>query len=241
MMSSMLAMPRRGHLDNLFQIFSYLKKYHNAEMLFDPSLPDVNMNDFVRNDWTASEQMKYEEELPGNMIPPRGIGFRMTVYVDADNAGDTITRRIRTGFIVFLNKSPIYWLSKKQNSPVLCETDSSSFGSEFMAMKHCCEYVRRGLRIKLRLMGIPCEEPTFIYGDNQSVLCNLARPDSTLKQKSNSIAYHFVVREGAAKDEWRTAYINTNENPTDLFTKMLVAGKREHFIWMLLNYIFRTE
>jgi hypothetical protein len=33
-------------------------------------------------------------------------------------------------------------------------------------MKHCCEYVR-GLRIKLRLMGIPCEEPTFIYGDNR--------------------------------------------------------------------------
>ena len=234
MMSSMLAMPRRGHLENLFQIFAYLKKYHNAEMVFDPSLPDVNMNDFVRNDWTASEQMKYVEELPRNMLTPRGIGFRMIVYVDADHAGDTITRRSRTGFIVFLNNSPIYWCSKKQNS-----VETSSFGSEFMAMKHCCEYVR-GLRIKLRLMGIPCEEPTFIYGDNQSVLCNSAKPDSTLKKKSNSIAYHFV-REGVAKDEWRTAYVKTNENPADLFTKMLVVGKREPFVRMLLHHIFRTE
>ena len=233
MMSSMLAMPRQGHLENLFQIFAYLKKYHNAEMVFDPSLPDVDMNEFTRKDWTASEQMKYEEELPGNMITPRGLGFRIIVYVDADHAGDTITRRSRTGFIVFLNKSPIYWMSKKQNS-----VETSSFGSEFMAMKHCCEYVR-GLRIKLRLMGIPCEEPTFIFGDNQSVLCNTAQPDSTLKKKSNSIAYHFV-REGVARDEWRTSYVNTNENPADLFTKMLVVGKREHFVRMLLHHIFRT-
>jgi hypothetical protein len=234
MMSSMLAMPRRGHLDNLFQMFSYLKKYHNAEMVFDPSLPELNLDDFKRKDWTASEQMKYEEVLPPNMITPRGIGFRMTVYVDADHAGDLITRRSRTGFIVFLNNSPIYWTSKKQNS-----VETSSFGSEFMAMKHCCEYVR-GLRIKLRLMGIPCEEPTFIYGDNQSVLSNTANPDSTLKKKSNSIAYHFV-REGVAKDEWRTAYINTNDNPADLLTKMLVAGKREHFVQMLLHHIFGTQ
>ena len=233
MMSSMLAMPRKGHLENLFQVFAYLKKYHNAEMVFDPTLPDIDVNVFQRKDWTASEQMKYEEELPNNMPKPLGLGFRMTVFVDADHAGDVITRRSRTGFIVFLNKSPIYWMSKKQNS-----VETSSFGSEFMAMKHCCEYVR-GLRIKLRLMGIPCEEPTFIYGDNQSVLANTTNPDSTLKKKSNSIAYHFV-REGTAKDEWRTAYINTNENPADLLTKMLAAGKREHFVRMLLHFIFRT-
>ena len=51
------------------------------------------------------------------------------------------------------------------------------------------------LRYKLRMFGIPCEEPTFIYGDNQSVLANTMAPDSQLKKKSNSVAYHFV-REG---------------------------------------------
>jgi hypothetical protein len=30
----------------------------------------------------------------------------------------------------------------------------------------------------------------------------------TLKKKSNAIAYHFV-REGVARDEWRTAYVNS--------------------------------
>ena len=40
----------------------------------------------------------------------------MCVYVDADHAGDQVTRRSRMGFIVFLNKETIYWSSKKINS-----------------------------------------------------------------------------------------------------------------------------
>jgi len=124
----------------------------------------------------------------------RGIGFIMRAFVDADHAGDSITRRSRTGFLIFLNMAPIYWLSKKQTS-----VETSSFGSEFTAMKQCAEYIR-GLRYKLRMMGIPCELPAFVYGDNQSVLYNTTLPESTLKKKSQGIAYHFV-REEIARDE----------------------------------------
>ena len=55
-------------------------------------------------------------------------------------------------------------------------------------------------------MGIPVEGPTYIYGDNQSVLANTTIPDSTLKKKSQSVAYHFVSEE-VARDEWRTSYV----------------------------------
>jgi hypothetical protein len=41
-------------------------------------------------------------------------------------------------------------------------------------------------------MGITNDEPAFVYGDNQSVLANITNPASTLKKKSNAIAYHFV-------------------------------------------------
>ena len=166
------------------------------------------------------------------MPAARGLGFVMRAFVDADHAGDTVTRRSRTGFLVYLNMAPIFWMSKKQTS-----IETSSFGSEFTAMKQCTEYIR-GLRYKLRMMGIPCEAPTFIFGDNQSVLCNTSIPDSTLKKKSNSIAYHFV-REGCARDEWRTAYVNTHLNPADLLTKPLKAGeKRSSFVRMILHHIF---
>ncbi|KAL7526348.1 hypothetical protein ACHAXR_001442 [Thalassiosira sp. AJA248-18] len=55
-------------------------------------------------------------------------------------------------------------MSKKQTS-----FETSTFGSEFVAMKQASEYVK-GLRYKLRMFGIPILEPTFIFGDNQSVL-----------------------------------------------------------------------
>ena len=184
---------------------------------------------FEQRDWTSSEfgTVQGKEQIPPNMAEPRGQGFIMPAKVDADHASDTITRCSRTGFLVYLNCVPIYWWSKNQNS-----VESSSFGCEFIAMKQCCEYVH-GLRYKLRMMGIFCDNPMFIYGDNQSVLANSTIPDLTLKKKSQSIAYHFV-REGAAWDKWRTTSVNIHENETDLLTKQLPSGeKRKSFVQTL--------
>jgi len=233
MMSSHLALPREGHLKELYHIFAYLKAHSNAEMVFDPTPIEFDRNLFERQDWSYSaygyESLK--EELPLNMPIAHGQSMTMRVFVDADHAGDLITRHSRTGFIVFLNGAPIYWSYKKQSS---CET--STFGSEFVAMKQATEYVR-GLCYKLRMMGIKADEPAFVFGDNKSVLCNTTAPESTLKKKSNAIAYHFV-REGVARDEWRTAYVNTEEKVADLLTKPLSGAKRAKFVWMILQHIF---
>ena len=162
----------------------------------------------------------------------RGMGFVMWSYADADHAGDLVTRRSRTGFLVFLNCAPVYWMSKKQTS-----VESNSFGSKFIAMKQCTKYIH-GLRYNLSMMGIPCTSPAFIFGKNHSALANTTIPDSTLKNKSQSIAYHFF-RKGAARDEWRTAYVNTYLNSADLIIKPLPSGeKRTGFVCMILHYIF---
>ena len=101
-------------------------------------------------------------------------------------------------------------------------------------MKHATEYVR-GLRYKLRMMGITVDEPAFVFGDNQSVLANTSAPGSTLKKKPNAIAYHFVC-EGCARDDWWMAYINTDENVADLLTKPLAGPKQTKFVKMLLHH-----
>ena len=44
MMSSHLAMPRKGHLDQVLHIFAYLRKYHNTELVNDPSDPVVEQD-----------------------------------------------------------------------------------------------------------------------------------------------------------------------------------------------------
>ena len=100
-------------------------------MMFDPSDTVIDESQFDRKDWTASEfGLSLEEVLPKNMPQTCRMGFVMRSYVDVDHAGDSITHRSRTGFLVYLNCAPDYWMSKKQT---IIET--RSFGSEFIAMK----------------------------------------------------------------------------------------------------------
>ena len=51
MMSSHLALPREGHLEELYHIFAYLKAHSNAEMVFDPTPIYFNRNIFERQYW----------------------------------------------------------------------------------------------------------------------------------------------------------------------------------------------
>ena len=58
------------------------------------------------------------------------MGFAIVGKVDADHGSDTAAGRSRKAFIVRLDSEPVYWRSKKQN-----RIETSSFGSEFIAMK----------------------------------------------------------------------------------------------------------
>ena len=115
--------------------------------------------------------------------------------------------------------------------------ETSTFGSEFMAMKHCTEYIR-GLRFHLRMMRIRCEDLDFVYGGNKYVLCNTTIPDSTLNNKINSITFH-LVSKGSTMNEWRTGYINIELNPADLLSKPVKnGGSRRTKVRMILHYIY---
>ena len=237
MMSSHLALPREGHLECLFHLFSYLGKYHNAEMIYDPTAPHINDDIFKKQDWTFSTMSEQDrtEVMPPDMPEPRGKPFVIRCFVDADHAGDTVTRKSRTGFIVYLNNAPVFWYSKRQGS-----VESSTYQAEFTAMKEATEYIR-ALRYRLRMMGIRVEGPAYIFGDNQSVLANTTNPGSVLKKKCAAVAYH-LVREGVARGEWITAYINTHDNIADLLTKPMTAGeKRNGFVKKILQHIFRKS
>jgi hypothetical protein len=95
MMPSHLVLPREGNLYQLFQVFGYLKKYHNMEMVFDPSNPIIDESSFELRDWTSSEfgHLQGREELPPNMPEPQGLGFTIRAKVDAGHAADTTTRQ----------------------------------------------------------------------------------------------------------------------------------------------------
>ena len=101
MMSSHLALPRKGHLDQVLHILGYLQKYHNTELMYNPSDPVIEESSFTLQDWSSLEfgHVQGNEEKPCNMAEPRGLGFTMRSKVNADHTGDTVTRKSRTGFL----------------------------------------------------------------------------------------------------------------------------------------------
>ena len=165
MMASCLAMPREGHLENVFHIFAYLKIKHNSRMVFDPTYPDIDLSSFKECDWKHF-YTSAKEAIPDNAPNPRGKDVDIRMFVDSDHAADTVTRRSRTGFFIFLNMAPIVWHSKKQTT-----IESSVFGAEFVVLNIAME-TTRGLRYKLRIMGVPFDRHTYAYVDNMSVIHN---------------------------------------------------------------------
>lgn len=148
---------------------------------------------------------------------------QINAFIDADHAGNKVTRRSHMGILIYLNCAPITWFSKSQST-----VESSTFGSEFVAMRIGVEMIE-SLRYKLRMFGIPIDGPANVFGDNKSVITNASVPTSTLKKKHNAIAYH-RVREAVAAGIVQITKVHTSENLADVLTKPLPATKLKPLI-----------
>ena len=101
-----------------------------------------------------------------------------------------------------------------------------------MALKTAVE-LSEGILYKLRMMRIGVEMPIHMRCDNKSVVYNTSNPASTLKKKSNSVAYHFV-REKAAAEIIKVEHECTDTNLADILTKILIGEKRDTMTKMIL-------
>jgi hypothetical protein len=125
--------PRQGHLDAVLHLFAWLKKHSRSKLVFDSSCME-HPEAPPTHTWISfySDKELILEDAP----EPRGKMVQTTCWADSDHAGNLVTRRSRTGVLIFCIRSPIVFHSKKQGS-----IETSSFSSEFMAMKTAVELV----------------------------------------------------------------------------------------------------
>ena len=235
LLSQYLAQPRVGHLAQACNIFRYLKKVNSGYVVMDPTPWEV--------DWVGEqgeihprERAIYMKELypdaidnlPHDMPEALGEGLNISCFVDADHAGNKLTRRSHTGIIIFLNSAPIIWYSKRQNT-----VESSTFGSELIALKQAVDMIE-GLIYKLRMFGIPINGEARIFCDNQAAVKSGANSDTRLQKKHNSIAFH-RVRETVAAGWILIYHEDSQSNLADLLTKVLSVERRRKLILGLLG------
>ena len=134
LLSSFNVNPREGHLEAAYCIFDYLYNHMNGgRVVFDDSLPKVNEEQFKEVNW-KNAYGDVTEDLPTNMPEARGNAVIISMFTDAAFAGDLVTRRSQSGILIFINRAPITWYSKRQNT-----VEASTFGSEFIALRVVCE------------------------------------------------------------------------------------------------------
>ena len=199
-----------------------MKGHPKRKLAFDPTHPNIDERRFKQHDWFDFYR-DAKEAIPGDAPKPRGRSMSTHCFVDANHAGNNVDRKSITGILLFCNKAPVIYYSKRQNT-----VEASTYGAEIVAMKNAIELIE-ALRYKLRMFGVPIDGPTNIFCDNEAVVKNCSTPESTLKKKHHSIAFH-RNREAVACGTCRITKEDTETNLSDLFTKTLHAERREDLL-----------
>jgi len=69
MLSAHNALPREGHLEAIYHIFSYLKGHENSCLVFDPTYPNIDERRFYTGNWSDFYPGAFDE-LPPYMPEP---------------------------------------------------------------------------------------------------------------------------------------------------------------------------
>lgn len=213
-MSQYLAAPRTGHLEAVYDITKYLDIRPDRRLMMSATKAEnpAEIEGLFNTDASWKEFYgEVHEEDPAGMPEPLGNPVKIRTYLDADHAGNVVTRRSHTGIMIFVNNALIVQYSKKQNT-----VESATFGAEMVAMRVARD-LTVALRIKLKMFGVPIDGPADFFCDNDSVVKNTSIPTSVLAKKHNSVNYH-IIRESAAAGILRVAKIPTEHNKSDALT-----------------------
>jgi hypothetical protein len=204
--------PRVGHIERLKRIYGFLRKYPEGAIRFRTGIPTCQEPECGDYEWTYTVYGDEPEELPVDIPMPKGKLVRTVTCVDANLYHCLVTGRACTGVLHFVNQTPIEWFSKRQGS-----VETATYGSEFVAARQATEQII-DLRYTLRAMGLPLDGPSWMYGDNQSVITSSTIPHSLLSKRHNALSYH-RVREAVAKKVFYFCKIDGSNNPADCLTK----------------------
>ena len=213
--------PRVGHIDRIKRVVGYMKKYPHAAIRFRTGIPDHEAEygkEPKKYSWMETVYAGAREDIPANAPEPKGKLVRTTSYKDANLMHDLVTGRSCTGVLHFLNQTPIEWFCKRQD-----QVETATYGSEFMAARQAIEQII-DLRYTLRMFGVPLDGPSWLFGDNKSVVNSSTIPHSTLSKRWNALSYH-RCREAVAAGYVRFEHIAGDQNPSDILTKPLPRYK----------------
>ena len=146
----------------------------------------------AKYDWMETVYGNPTEEILDGAPDAKWNTVHTTTYCNANLLHDLVTGRSATGILHFFNQMPTDWFSKWQN-----QVESATYGSEFMVAHHAVEQII-DLCYTLCMLGVPINGPSWLFGDNKSVVISSFIPHSGLNKQWNVLSYHKVHESVAA-------------------------------------------
>ncbi|CAI7791634.1 unnamed protein product [Closterium sp. NIES-53] len=150
----------------------------------------------------------------------------LTGHADASWADDQATQRSSQGYTFSLGSGSVSWRSTRSSSVL-----SSSCEAEIYAGAMAAQELR-WLTYLLTDLGEQPRSPPVLYVDNKAMLA-LCR-EHRLEHRTKYIALrYFLARELQQRGQLRLAYVASEANTADIFTKALAPGDHQHFCTLL--------
>ena len=140
--------------------------------------------------------------------------YTINAFCDSDYAGDYETRRSTSGFIIYINGSPIVWKSKGQERVAYSSTEA-----EYIAMSNVCKEIMFIIQL-LQQMNLKVKLPAILHVDNMGAIYLSASQMSSQRTKHIDIRHHDMkeyIEDGFIK----VLFVRSEDNDSDIFTKNL--------------------
>ncbi|GAB2287252.1 hypothetical protein Dimus_039813 [Dionaea muscipula] len=151
--------------------------------------------------------------------------LNLVAYVDADHAGDRDCRKSTTSYNILLGGNCVSWKSQLQPIVALSTTEA-----EYIAITDVLKEATwvQGLLKEIQML----EDHCTVFTDNQSALQLCKNPVYHERTKHIDVRYHYI-RDIIAAGTLKIAKVATEDNPSDMGTKVVPVGKFRHCLNLL--------
>ncbi|CAI7871227.1 unnamed protein product [Closterium sp. NIES-54] len=150
----------------------------------------------------------------------------LTGHADTSWVDDLATQRSSQGYTFRLGSGSVSWRSTRSSSDLSSNCEAEIYEWAMAAQE------LRWLTNLLTGLGEPPRSPPVLYVDNKAMLA-LCR-EHRLEHRTKHIALrYFLARELQQRGQLRLAYVASEANTADIFTKALQPGDHQRFCTML--------
>ncbi|CAI7911687.1 unnamed protein product [Closterium sp. NIES-54] len=155
----------------------------------------------------------------------------LTGHADASWADDQATQRSSQGYTFSLGSGSVSWRSTRSSSVLGSSCEAEIYAGAMAAQE------LRWLTYLLTDLGEPPRSPPVLYVDKKAMLA-LCR-EHRLEHRTKHIALrYFLARELQQRGQLRLAYVASEADTADVFTKALPPGDHQRFSTMLDCVVF---